>query len=139
MFKNSVFKKLWLASITLVVLLQSNFAFAGASSGGSSGGNNVAGVADNLIGNFDDLAKFIVAAAFIMGLGFAVASILKFHAHKNNPQQIPIGTPIALLFIAAALIFIPNIFTIAGTTLFGANAKAGSSQGQVPFASSSGS
>jgi hypothetical protein len=40
--------------------------------------------------------------------------------------EIPIGTPIALLFIAAALIFIPSVLHIAGGTLFG-------TAGQTPF------
>jgi hypothetical protein len=34
--------------------------------------------------------------------------------------QIPIGTPIALLFIGAALIFLPSLLKVAGETLFGA-------------------
>jgi hypothetical protein len=29
----------------------------------------------------------------------------------NGPRQIPIGSPIALTFIAAALIFIPSLFS----------------------------
>jgi hypothetical protein len=38
---------------------------------------------------------------------------------SDNPTQIPIGTPIALIFIAAALIFLPTIFNVAGGTIFG--------------------
>ena len=29
----------------------------------------------------------------------------------DDPKSIPIGTPIALLFIAAALVFIPSLFS----------------------------
>jgi intracellular multiplication protein IcmD len=53
------------------------------------------------------------------GIGFVMASMLKFKAHKDNPTQIPIGTPIALLFVGSALIFLPHIFVIAGYTIFG--------------------
>jgi len=34
----------------------------------------------------------------------------KFKAHKEQPTQVPISQPIALLFIAAALIFVPSVF-----------------------------
>ncbi|KAF5271535.1 hypothetical protein FQR65_LT05155 [Abscondita terminalis] len=63
--------------------------------------------------------------AYMAGIGFCMASMLKFKAHKDNPTQIPIGTPIALLFIGAALIFLPNIFRIAGYTVFGGTSGAG--------------
>ncbi len=59
--------------------------------------------------SFYGLSKLITAGA----------SMLKFKAHKDNPTQIPIGTPIALLFVGSALIFLPHIFTIAGETVFG--------------------
>lgn len=76
-------------------------------------------LAKNVVGTFSELAKLITAAAYIAGLGFAIGAILKFKQHKDNPTQIPVGTPIALLFIAAALIFLPTIFGITGATLFG--------------------
>lgn len=41
-------------------------------------------------------------------------------ALKDKPTQIPVGTPIALLFIAAALLFLPSILGVAGETMFGA-------------------
>ena len=76
-------------------------------------------LAENVLGTFENLAKLITAAAYVAGLGFAIGAILKFKQHKDNPTQIPVGTPIALLFIAAALIFLPTIFGITGATLFG--------------------
>jgi intracellular multiplication protein IcmD len=82
-------------------------------------------VASTLTGSFANLAKLITAGAYMAGIGFAMASMLKFKAHKDNPTQIPIGTPIALLFIGAALIFLPNIFGIAGNTIFGGTSGAG--------------
>jgi intracellular multiplication protein IcmD len=82
-------------------------------------------VASTLTGSFANVAKLITAGAYMAGIGFAMASMLKFKAHKDNPTQIPIGTPIALLFIGAALIFLPNIFGIAGNTIFGGTSGAG--------------
>ncbi len=69
--------------------------------------------------SFYGLSKLITAGAYMAGMGFVMASMLKFKAHKDNPTQIPIGTPIALLFVGSALIFLPHIFTIAGETVFG--------------------
>lgn len=69
--------------------------------------------------SFYGLSKLITAGAYMAGIGFVMASMLKFKAHKDNPTQIPIGTPIALLFVGSALIFLPHIFAIAGQTVFG--------------------
>src|SRR5215203_5429160 len=48
----------------------------------------------------------------------ALQDVFNFKEYTDNPvEDIPIGTPIALLFIAAALIFLPSIFEgDAGTT-----------------------
>lgn len=78
-------------------------------------------IADNVTSTFDGIAKLITAASYVAGLGFAVGSILKFKAHKDNPQQITVGVPIALMFVAAALIFLPSMFNVAGDTLFGSS------------------
>jgi intracellular multiplication protein IcmD len=61
----------------------------------------------------------LIWQAYLAGLGFAIGAIMKFKQHKDNPTQIPIGTPIALIFIAAALLFLPSILGVAGSTMFG--------------------
>lgn len=94
-----------------------------------SGGSSIGTIATNITGSFAGIAKLITAAAYIAGVGFALSSILKFKQHKDNPQQVPIGTPIALLFIAAALIFLPTIFGIANQTIFGGSGSAGGVSG----------
>jgi hypothetical protein len=43
-------------------------------------------------------------------------AIIHFKQHKDNPTQSPISKPISLVFIAAALLFLP---TIIGTDRFG--------------------
>ncbi|MGH9810113.1 MAG: type IV secretion protein IcmD, partial [Terriglobia bacterium] len=53
------------------------------------------------------------------GLAFSIGAVMKFKQHKDNPTQIPIGTPIALIFVGAALLFLPSILSIAGATMFG--------------------
>lgn len=44
---------------------------------------------------------------------------MKFKQHKDNPTQITIGTPIALTFVAASLLFLPSILSVTGGTMFG--------------------
>ena len=80
---------------------------------------NLAGVADTLRGNFEALAKLVTAGSYLAGLGFAVGAVLKFKQHKDNPTQIPVGTPIAMLFVAVALLFLPMVLKVAGTSVFG--------------------
>ena len=76
-------------------------------------------IAANVTSNFDDLAQLVTAGSYVAGSAFAAASILKFKSHKDNPTQIPIGTPIALVAVAAALLFLPTILTVSGTTEYG--------------------
>ena len=100
-----------------------------AKTGDTSSMLSLGGVSNQIRSNFSDVAKLITAAAYIAGFGFAFTAILKFKAHKDNPTQIPVGTPIALLFIAAALIFLPSIFAVGGRTVFGSQAQAGGISG----------
>lgn len=91
----------------------------------------IGGVASTITQSFEQLARLITAGSYLAGLGFAVGSIMKFKQHKDNPTQIPIGTPIALLFIAAALLFLPTILGVAGATLFGSDATTAGPTGTV--------
>lgn len=124
-------KKIVLGVAALGCMLVS--AVAMAQQGGMSGG--IGGLASNVTSNLGPIAKLITAASYVAGMAFAVGAIVKFKAHKDNPTQIPIGTPIALLFVGAALIFAPAVFKAAGITLFGASGQAGSISGTTGFQS----
>lgn len=78
----------------------------------------IASLANNLKGNFGALAQLITAGSYVAGFGFILASIFKFKSHKDNPTQIPVGTPIALLFIGAAMVFLPSLIGSAGKSVF---------------------
>jgi intracellular multiplication protein IcmD len=107
-----------------------------AATAGSSGG--VGGVAAMVTSNFANLAKLITAGAYVAGMAFAVGAVVKFKAHKDNPTQIPIGTPIALLFVGAALIFVPTIFKVAGATMFGGSGETAGVGGRLSFGDKTG-
>lgn len=122
--RNSWFQAIIMLAVT-GISLYSGYAFAAAQTLGQ--------IATTVTTSFGAVAQLITAGAYVAGLGFALASILKFKQHKDNPTQIPIGTPIALLFIAAALIFLPTVFNIAGQTVFGSGATYGGVTGVSTF------
>ena len=66
-----------------------------------------------------NIEQLISRLSYVAGLGFMAGAIFKFKQHKNNPQQVHIGEPVAQLFIAAALLIIPSILATTGGTLFG--------------------
>lgn len=121
LFKNTI---LWIVGLTTLGFGASVFA---ALSGG------IGGVAANVTSNMTNIAKLITAASYVAGMAFAVGAIVKFKAHKDNPTQVAIGMPIALLFIGAALIFVPSVFTTSGATLFGQSGYVAGASGIASF------
>lgn len=95
--------------------------------------SGIGGVAKQVQSNLSNIALLITGGSYVAGMAFGVGAIVKFKAHKDNPQQIPIGTPIALLFVAAALLFIPSVFKSAGGTLFGSSGTAAGTTGVSSF------
>lgn len=118
---------------TLVLLALSCLVVGTASLAATSG---VGSVAANITGNLTAVARLITAASYVVGMAFAVGAIVKFKAHKDNPTQIPIGQPIALLFVGAALIFMPTVFKVSGATLFGSSGTVAGASGIVDFGAS---
>lgn len=101
-------KWVWLASMGLLLCaVDANAALT------------IGGMATSITSSFTSLTKLITAGSYLAGLAFSIGAIMKFKQHKDNPTQIPIGTPVALVFIAAALLFLPTILGVAGYTMFG--------------------
>jgi intracellular multiplication protein IcmD len=95
--------------------------------------SGVGSIAVNVTHNLGDIARLITAASYVAGMAFAVGAVVKFKAHKDNPTQVTIGMPIALLFVAAALIFIPSVFKSSGATLFGSSGTVAGVSGIASF------
>jgi intracellular multiplication protein IcmD len=87
---------------------------------------NSIGAAANrsLRGDVSELAKLITAGSFVAGFALALAAVAKFKAHKDNPTEASIVTPIALLFIAVTLTFLPSVLKSIGGTIFGDSTEA---------------
>jgi intracellular multiplication protein IcmD len=123
-------KKVILGALTLAVVVAGTAVLAGT---GSTSATGVGKIAESATSNLAAIAKLITAASYVAGMAFAVGAVVKFKAHKDNPTQIPIGTPIALLFVGAALIFIPSVFKASGSTLFGASGTVAGVSGVTTF------
>lgn len=95
--------------------------------------SGVGSVAAQVTSNVANLARLVTAASYVAGMAFAVGAIVKFKAHKDNPTQIPISTGVVLLFVGAALIFIPTVFRVSGSTLFGASGQVAGVSGITAF------
>jgi intracellular multiplication protein IcmD len=118
MLSSNVKKALVLLGSSAILLLIGTAVYA--TSGGATGTpTGIGKVAGTVQSNFAAIALFITSASYIGGLAFGVGAVLKFKAHKDNPTQVALSVPIALLFIAAALMFIPSVFKSAGQTLYG--------------------
>ncbi len=136
--KNRSFRliKVCLLLSTIGVLFYGGCAFA-------QDTQNIGQIASKITESFGDIGKLMIAVAYLAGFGFVIASIFKFKQHKDNPTQIPMGTPIAMLVIGIALIFLPSFIAPAGTTIFGTGGgKAGGFRGggakSIPGASDTG-
>jgi hypothetical protein len=86
-------------------------------------------VPSNLQEMFAAIAMAITSGSFDAGLAYAVA---KFKAFKENPQQVPIGTPLALIAAAIALLFAPSILSVVGETAV-STAAAASTDPEDPY------
>ncbi len=65
----------------------------------------------------------IQGACYMGGVALAGGSMFKFKAHKDNPQQTPLSTPIVMLAVAAGLLYLPSLMATAGQSLWGGNQK----------------
>ncbi|WP_425411908.1 type IV secretion protein IcmD [Legionella massiliensis] len=92
---------------------------------------SLGGMASSITGSIGSISKLVTAGSYVAGLGFSLGAIMKFKAHKDNPTQIPIGTPLALTFIAAALLFLPSILGVAGQTMFGGSGTVAGATGTL--------
>jgi len=78
----------------------------------------LSGILAQVTGTYTPLERVITGTCVLAGVGFAVGSILKFKAHKDNPTQVPIGAAISLLALAIALMFLPYLVKGTGLQIF---------------------
>jgi intracellular multiplication protein IcmD len=107
----------------LSLLFVSGFVFAQSTS-------TIGDLAANVTKSFENIGLLMIVASYIGGFALTIAAIFKFKQHKDNPTQIPVGTPIALLVIGIILVFLPSLFGSAGQTIFGGEQSVGGFEGE---------
>lgn len=91
--------------------------------------SNFGKMASSITGTFQSIGLMITGGSYVGGLAFSIGAIMKFKQHKDNPTQVTIGTPISLVFIAAALLFLPTILSVTGQSMFGAKGSTAGPKG----------
>ena len=86
-------------------------------------------MATSINDTFTAISSLVGGAAYLFGLIFTVAGLFKFKQHRDNPQQVQIGTPFTLLGIGVLLIFLPNLITQSGSTVFSSGTTTGGASG----------
>lgn len=90
------------------VIVMSNAAYA-ASLGSISG---------NILGPARGLGYLMNSICYLAGFGFLLCSLLQYKYHRENPQQVKLGTPVMLLFLGIALIAVPVLAMMSETASF---------------------
>ncbi len=96
----------------------------------AAGDTGLAAIGNNITSSFEAIGKLITGVSYISGMAMVVVGIFKFKQHMDNPQQIPMGTPITILGVGILLIFFPSIITPAGETIFGSTKATGGFTGE---------
>ena len=101
----------------LAALAVSELAFAACQGGGGGGAANLGAMATQITQSFAGFGKLMIGVSYLAGIGFGISAIFKFKAHKDNPTQVPIGTPFSLMAISVALVFLPGFYKPASGTI----------------------
>jgi hypothetical protein len=82
----------------------------------SSGG--IKSLFQNVYSNFDQVATLMGGSAYLAGLVFTVAAMMKIKQHRDNPTQVPVATGLVYLVAGVGLIFLPTTLSEGATTIF---------------------
>lgn len=74
-------------------------------------------VVTNLFGPTIALGRMMHALFFCAGVGFVVGAMIQYKAHRDNPSQVRISTPILLLILGLVLLIVP-LLSMQGTASF---------------------
>lgn len=91
---------------------------------------NLGGILENMRRSLGGILTLVFSLSVVASVAFAVLSAFKFKQFKDNPTQITIGQPFALLMLAAAMMWMPFIIRVIGTTITGGGEPNASLSGQ---------
>ncbi len=110
--------------LSSIGLLSTGIQIYGQSSGQSFLGSNnadeggIKSLFQNVYSNFDQLATLLGGSAYVAGLIFVVAAMMKVKQHRDNPTQVPIATGLIYLLAGVGLIFLPTTLQEGANTIF---------------------
>ena len=109
-----------LGFMLLLVLSAIGLSYAGDPDKGKGLGQLSNNISTEILG----FSNLMITVGYLAGIGFTIASIFKFKQHKDNPTQVPIGTPFAMFSVGIILVFLPALFKPAAITVFGTSPTA---------------
>jgi intracellular multiplication protein IcmD len=98
-------------------------------------GSGIPTGATDVAATFAGIEQFITAASYLLALNLAESAIVSYQAEKGSPDAT--SKPILLLFVAAALMFLPTAFKSVAGAVFGPTDATAGGSGFAPFQSPS--
>ena len=81
--------------------------------------SNLGGWANNITGNFEGLGKLLLSGAFLTGVGFSGAGLMKLkQAADTQGQQVKYGEGMWRLGVGAGLVALPTATVIMRDSMF---------------------
>jgi len=80
--------------------------------------SSLGGLAQNILGPFSAMGKIMMAVCIVGGVGFILGSVVQYKAHRENPTQVRISTPLLLLILGIALVSLPFLGKYSSSSLF---------------------
>lgn len=90
---------------------------------------NIGDMAANINSTFAQIAALVGGASYLFGLVFVLVGLFKFKQHRDNPQQVQIGTAFTLIGIGVCMIFLQTLITQSGSTVFSSDMTSGGASG----------
>lgn len=86
---------------------------------------DLGGIADKLTTQTTSVNTLLTVVAFVLGVAMAVAGLMKFRAHSQNPNDPSnkMSTAFILMFVGAGLVAIPSVLGSGVETIFGSGAS----------------
>lgn len=106
LFKNKFNKKFF-----LILFFFSAMTLVSAESSGTSA-STIGDIASNMMNESPPLFKLVTVAGYITGISFMISGLVKFKAHKETPQQVPLLAPIIFVFIGASLFYFHSTISV---------------------------
>ncbi|MBW3243570.1 hypothetical protein KUV57_12930 [Epibacterium sp. DP7N7-1] len=82
---------------------------------------DVGAIADGLTTQVTSIGTLAAVVSFVLGVAVAIAGLMKFRAHSQNPNDPSnkMSTAFILMFVGAGLVAIPAVLGSGITTIFG--------------------